>query len=253
MSGVLQIPNQFASAVTATGQQLDADFNTVTAYINDPTNRNNYGADTGATNTVAISFSPPVIGGYTAGLELTWKWAATNSGAVVVNANSLGNKNLVNPDNTNLQAGQGTAGSIGKAVYDGTQFIFISSSQTPASAAQVSAAATLVPYVSPGRVQNHPGVAKVWASFVGTSTGTITALDSYNVGSIVRNGTGTYSITFTTPFANTNYAPTGSSTASGDSLNALSRGTGTCTFAIQNNSGVPSDATQVVFLAFGSQ
>jgi hypothetical protein len=214
VSGTASVPNTFASAVTATGAQLDANYSTIVAYINDPTNRNNYAADGAATNTVALTFSPPVVGGYTTGLELTWKWGQTNSGAVVLNANGLGNVAVVNPDGTALAAGQGTAGSIGKAVYDGTRFIFLASSATPASAAQVSAAATLVPFVSPGRMQNHPGVAKAWASFLGTATGTVTSASWWNVASVRRTGVGTYSVAFSTAFANTAYAVVGNLDAS---------------------------------------
>lgn len=205
MSGALSVPNTFASAVTATGAQLDANYGTITAYINDPTNRNNYAADTGSTNTVAIAFVPAVVGGYTGGLELTWKWAFTNTGPVVVNANVLGNITLVNPDGSNLQPGQGIAGSIGKGVYDGTRAIFLSP-PSPATQAAMQTATASATFVTPAQMANSPGVAKVWAQFSGTATGTVIAGASYNVSQIVRNGTGTYAVTFSTPLRSASYA-----------------------------------------------
>lgn len=256
MSGVLSIPNAFANAVTATGAQLDADFNTVTAYINDPTNRNNYVADGGAaTNTISLTFAPPVVGGYTAGLEITFKAAIANSGAVVVNANGLGNASLLTPARTALTGGEIAAGGVVKAVHDGTQFIMISQAQNvvAASAATVSAALSNAYFVTPGRMQNHPGVAKAWASFNGTNTGTITALNSYNVGSIVRAGTGTYSISFSTSFANANYAPiVQSSTTLNDKWGPSTVAPGN--FIITTFlAGVAADSTQVYFVCFGAQ
>lgn len=249
MSGTASVPNTFASAVTATGAQLDANYTTIVAYVNNPTNRNNYAADGAATNTVVLSFAPAIVGGYTAGLELTWKWGVTNTGGVVLNANGLGNVAVVNPDGTALSAGQGQAGSIGKAVSDGTRFIFLASSATPASAAQVSAAVTLVPFVSPGRMQNHPGVAKAWAVWNGTATGTIVAGASYNIGSIARLGTGTYTLSFTTAMASDNYA---AAAMRGNAFVNVYATTG-CEVVFNNTSGTPADHTKVSYIFFGTQ
>ena len=54
----MTLPNTFGTKTAATGQQLDSNFATVAAYINDPTNRNNYAVDSGSTNTIALSFVP---------------------------------------------------------------------------------------------------------------------------------------------------------------------------------------------------
>ena len=47
------------------------------------------------------------------------------------------------------------------------------------------------------------GSAKAWVNFNGTGTVAIRA--SFNVSSITDNGTGNYTVNFTTAFANTNY------------------------------------------------
>lgn len=203
MSGTAGVSTQFAAATSATGAQLDGNFSTIVAYINDPTNRNNYVADSGTTNTIALTFSPPVAGGYTAGLEITFKAALGNSGAVVVNANSLGNKSLVNHDGSALLAGQILQGATYKAVYDGTQFIFLSG-MAPASQAQQETATSVATFVSPGRQQFHPSAPKAWVSFSGTGTPAILA--SYNVSSITDNGTGNWTINFLNPLSSANYA-----------------------------------------------
>ena len=52
------------------------------------------------------------------------------------------------------------------------------------------------------------GIAKAWVNFNGTGTVAIRA--SYNVSSITDDGTGQYTINFTTAFANTNYSTIGS-------------------------------------------
>lgn len=50
--------------------------------------------------------------------------------------------------------------------------------------------------------------ARAWAVFDGTLTGTNAPLASGNVTSITRNGVGDYSVTFTTPMPDINYAVT---------------------------------------------
>ena len=49
-----------------------------------------------------------------------------------------------------------------------------------------------------------PGAAKAWVNFNGT--GTVAIRDHLNVSSITDNGTGLYTVNFTTAMANTNYA-----------------------------------------------
>lgn len=254
MSGVLTIPNQFANAVTATGAQLDADFNTVTAYINDPTNRNNYAADGGAaTNTLTLTFSPPIVGGYSAGLEITFKATNTNTGAVVLNGNGLGNASLVNPDGSALQSGQLPAGAPAKAVYDGTNFVFLAP-PSPVSQAQMETATASSGFVYPSAVQWHPGVAKAAAFLIGTATGTILPgafMSSYGVTSVVRTGTGTYVITFAKGFSSTQFAfiHGGASAISAEATSG--RSTNAVTLLTQSSSGTPSDSLFVNFAAYG--
>ena len=50
-----------------------------------------------------------------------------------------------------------------------------------------------------------PGAAKAWVNFNGT--GTVAIRDSYNVSSITDNGTGDFTINFTTEMSSTSYVP----------------------------------------------
>jgi hypothetical protein len=252
MSGTASVSNAFTSVTSATGAQLDANFNTIVAYINDPTNRNNYAADTGSTNTIALTFAPAVVGGYTAGLEITFKPAFTNTGAVLVNANGLGNKSLINADGTALSSGQLVAGSVYKAAYDGTQFIGIFGAPTlAATAAQQSAAVSITTFTSPGRQQNHPSAAKAWAAWPGTITGTVTAFSSYNVASIVRAGVGTYSIALTTAFATTAWAAIAISQAGQTSI--LSQNSTSVVVRTADSAGNDADTVLASFVGYGTQ
>lgn len=70
---------------------------------------------------------------------------------------------------------------------------------TAASQGDMEAATSTTAYVTPATTKNHPGVAKAWVSFNGT--GTVAIVASYNVTSITDNGTGLYTVNYTTPFS----------------------------------------------------
>jgi len=60
----------------------------------------------------------------------------------------------------------------------------------------------LTSFVTPGRTQYHPGVAKAWVEFQIDGT----RLDSYNITSVTDDGTGYWSPQIGTDFASVNYA-----------------------------------------------
>jgi len=259
MSGSASVTNTFqARSGSIPLANLDTNFTDITGYLNDPTNRNNYATDTGTTDTILISFTPPVTG-YTAGLSISWKSINGNSGgAMVVNANSVGAKALLNPDQSVPQAGQFIVGGVYDAVYDGTQFILQTGYAVPATKAQVQTATSAITFVSPAQAQNHPGVSKAWASFNGSATGTTTISgNGYNISTITRTGTGSYTVVFATPFANTLY---GGIVCGNQGVNGLSgglspsRGTGTCFFTVTSGSNnAAADAALVMFMVYGTQ
>jgi len=101
-------------------------------------------------------------------------------------------------------------------------------------------------------VANDAQLCKAWVNFDGTGTVAIRA--SYNVSSITDNGTGDYTVNFTTALSDVNYAVTGSaalSSATNTSARILSpRGTtalatGSCRIHTDNDLGAVNDCALV--------
>lgn len=63
------------------------------------------------------------------------------------------------------------------------------------------------------------GTAKAWVNFNGT--GTVAILAAFNVTSITDNGTGSYTVNFTTAMPDVNYSVTGSAMRSSDNYTAI--------------------------------
>lgn len=87
---------------------------------------------------------------------------------------------------------------------------------------------------------------RAWVNFNGTGTVAIRA--SFNVSSITDNGTGNYTINFTTAFADTNYALTGFARSTDNSPAAqVSAYTGSSktTSAMVINTGLNTTATDL--------
>jgi len=74
-----------------------------------------------------------------------------------------------------------------------------------ASQVQMEAASVNTVFASPGQTQYHPGIVKAWVQ--STATGVLTG--SYNVGSVDDNGTGDWTVNFTTVFSAATYAVSG--------------------------------------------
>jgi hypothetical protein len=73
-----------------------------------------------------------------------------------------------------------------------------------ASSAEVTTGTEAAKYVAPSTVIAHHGVVKGWVAFDGTGTPTI--LDSFNAdASITDNGTGDWTVSWTTDFGNDDY------------------------------------------------
>jgi hypothetical protein len=79
------------------------------------------------TNTIALTLSPAVTG-YVNGMKITFKAAADNTGAVTININSVGAKDLVHPDGSAIAAGEIVQNGIYQVLYESTidDFILIS-------------------------------------------------------------------------------------------------------------------------------
>lgn len=131
---------------------------------------------------------------------------------------------------------------------------------TAATQSEMEAASSLTTYVSPGREKYHPGVAKAWVNFNGTGTVAINA--SHNVTSITDNGTGDYTVNFTTAFSSANYVVVGitkrdSSSADNAYLQVRNVGSnpasGAARFQCKTDANNAVDCEQVHTAAFGDQ
>jgi hypothetical protein len=125
-----------------------------------------------------------------------------------------------------------------------------------AAKADMETATSTTTAVTPGRVQNHPGVAKAWARITSVNNSNPTINASHNVTSVVRNSEGVYTVTFTTAFSSTDYCciPSWQGAVSGTlvSLAPVSTTTATLTTTVSN---IVADIDGVVFnfIVFGDQ
>jgi len=101
------------------------------------------GSASGSANAQTISLTP-AISSYTAGLIVTFFPAATNTGAMTLNVNGLGAKNVLSFGQS-LGGGEAQAAMPCTVVYDGSSFNLIShaTSLTPAAKAYANASTTL--------------------------------------------------------------------------------------------------------------
>lgn len=121
---------------TATGNiplsQLDANFNQLATFLNNPNNYANYLVDSGTANTYVVAFATgDAPTSYIAGLTLVIKITNTNTGAATLNVNSLGAKNITKRGASALVGGDLQASSVMVLVYDGTQFQIITNVASP--------------------------------------------------------------------------------------------------------------------------
>lgn len=114
------------------------------------------------------------------------------------------------------------------------------------SAPAVAGTTTLTLPATTGTVLNDAtvGVCRAWVTFNGTLSGTITPRASFNVTNITKNGTGDYTLNFTTALANANYAflvtPTSSTAATnGNAVRTVTTiSTSAFRFVISNGSAI---------------
>lgn len=111
------------------------------------------------------------------------------------------------------------------------------SGQVTIAAPAVAGTTTLTLPATTGTVLNDAtvGVCRAWVNFNGTSTVAIRA--SFNVTSITDNGTGDYTVNFTTAMSDTNYGVAATSTIQAGVSNAG------CVIATRNTSGTTPNQT----------
>ena len=232
MSGTAQITptNTFGTQTgTIALSLLDTNFTQITTFLNNPNNYSNYLVDSGTANTYAVTFPTGVVpASYIAGLIIVVKITNANTGASTLNVNSLGAKNIYNPNLTNLSANALLANMLATLLYDGTQFILVSTSalnnpvitnyvETLYAIGNSSTAVTIA--LTNGTVQT--------VTMTGNCTFTMpTATAGKSFILIVSTGAGSFTGTFTSVKWPNNSAPTITTTASRwDILSFFSDGT----------------------------
>jgi microcystin-dependent protein len=95
--------------------------------INDPTVFTNYVTVTG-TNTLIATSVPPYTA-YVTGMTLSFVPVNANTGAVTIDLDGLGARNIYLDATTALSAGDLAAGKVALVEYDGTRFQLVNSSQ----------------------------------------------------------------------------------------------------------------------------
>lgn len=108
----------------------------------------------------------------------------------------------------NLSAGTVPTARLGSGTANSSTFLRGDQAWATFAAAQSDqeAASSTALAVTPGTQQYHPSAVKGWVVFNGT--GTISTLASYNVSSITDNGTGDWTVNWTTAFSSANYCVT---------------------------------------------
>ena len=98
-----------------------------------------------------------------------------------------------------------------------------------------------------------PGAAKAWIVFDGTSGSIGTGEDSFNVSGVTDNGTGDYTIAFSTAMSSANYVVTGMVANTSDGFSATVAGDtrGPCGIQIKGTTA-PTTGSFTVKTRFGS-
>jgi hypothetical protein len=235
--------------------------------IDDPTVFNNLITVTN-TNTL-IGTSVPPYTSYVTGMTLSFVPANTNSGAVTLDLDGLGAKNVFVGSSTALSSGDLVAGRIAQIQYDGTRFQLYQSSLADNSVttakivdlnvttAKLAANAVTTAKITDANVTAaklsgaQTGAAPIygaraWVNFNGQSTVAIRA--SGNVTSITDSAVGIYIVNFTTAMSDANYAVSGmvDPLPSGYTLFSANLAVGTVTiYVIAEGLGTASDPSTV--------
>lgn len=201
-----------------------------------------YTAFTTAGATGAFTLTPtPAIGAYSPGQRFRAKFHAVGNGTDTINVSGLGAKNIKQYNSAGSKVAPViVANQLADIEYDGTDFVILDPLPSPSVAAQT--------------------LAKAWVNFDGTLTGTITPRANYNVSSVTKNGTGDYTLNFTSALADANYAIVGMTSDNGAGINSIAKVLTTAigsaptlmTTTAVRVSTTQNDNKTISFIAFGS-
>lgn len=131
MASSVTLTNTFASQTGPLQlSTLDTNYSQLATAVNTLSNFANYYVDTGSTNAIVITTSSPQIFSYVAGVTITVKVAASNTGATTVSVNGT-SKNVLSSLGSNLTANQLLTNQVYNFTYDGTNFYLTGGYQLP--------------------------------------------------------------------------------------------------------------------------
>lgn len=127
-----------------------------------------------------------------------------------------------------------------------------------ATKAQQQTGSSSTNVVTPGQQQSHDSAAKAHALLDGSSAGTCTVREGYNISGCTRATTGSYTVTFSTAFASAlGYACVFSATNSAGNIRipyyTAAQTTTVVTFHTSNLSGTDSDSDTINLACYGRQ
>lgn len=118
---VPNIINSIASPINV--QFFDQDYAQILTDFNDSAiGYVNYGADTGTANNYVVTLAQ-APSAYAAGTTVAFTPANSNTGASVINVNTVGSASIVRPDGTALIGGELVIGVMAVLVYNGSNFV----------------------------------------------------------------------------------------------------------------------------------
>ena len=121
-----------------------------------------------------------------------------------------------------------------------------------ASQAEMEAASSNTVFATPGRTQNHPGVAKFWVQYNGVNG---TVVTSYNVTSVSDDGVGDHTVTIATDFSGADWCVGAFPGAQnlGDILIASTQSAGAIRIMGSLDTGAAADMNEEYVWGFGDQ
>ncbi len=138
--GSASVPNVFQNTTGPDPlSNLDANFTALVNYANDPTNRSNTSADTGAANAYVLTPSPPLTA-YTAGQIVVFLPAHANTGASTINISGKGVVALYKGNSAALVANDLLTTVEAVGICDGTNVMLLNPQTIAASTATVAVA-----------------------------------------------------------------------------------------------------------------
>jgi len=129
-----------ASQIADLASAVEVGFNQLPAKALQVEDRVTYAADSGAANAYVVTLATAPAS-YTAGLRVSMKVTAANTGASTINVNALGVKSIKKPTGDALSSGDLIAGAVVDLRYDGTNFQMTGYSGADIAAAAASATA----------------------------------------------------------------------------------------------------------------